>query len=268
MYYRYDGTFPGFLSAIYDIYHDGTSHFSGLGRNGLSGNLFAEEKQVETSLSHAAKVADAFISCCGGAPFRWLYRGFLFDDPFRETVLVPYVIFSFRKKKEILHFQSDPLVWQVTDWSHAVGRAAEKMLGLLRFSRLQEGMLYAVMAPDHDVLPLVANHFKKRIPSEAWAIHDLRRKKAAFSDGHLILAEVPHGKDVSYATEEEHYRNLWRGYYKHMAIEERRNPAVRQNFMPKKYWKYLTEMDDLDNQRDIPAAGPAQAEHKTALPRE
>lgn len=36
------------------------------------------------------------------------------------------------------------------------GAEAEKLLGLVRFSELSEGLLFAEIAPTHDVLPLMA----------------------------------------------------------------------------------------------------------------
>lgn len=42
--------------------------------------------------------------------------------------------------------------------------------------------------------------------------------------------------------EEEGFQQLWRDYYRHMAIRERNNPTAQRSFLPKKYWAYLTEM--------------------------
>lgn len=48
--------------------------------------------------------------------------------------------------------------------------------------------------------------------------------------------------DIAYSQDEEGFRQLWRDYYRHMAIRERNNPTTQRSFLPKKYWAYLTEM--------------------------
>ena len=57
-----------------------------------------------------------------------------------------------------------------------------------------------------------------------------------------MLVEVPQlAKNLTYSEKEENFRKLWRGYYEHMAIQERLNPDLQRNFLPKKYWAYLVE---------------------------
>ena len=57
--------------------------------------------------------------------------------------------------------------------SQMAGNEAEKFKGIVRFSELAEGMLYAPIHPTHHVLPLIVRHFQKRLSCEEWAIHDV-----------------------------------------------------------------------------------------------
>ncbi len=41
--------------------------------------------------------------------------------------------------------------------------------------------------------------------------------------------------------EEKLFQQLWRTYFKSVAIQERLNPRKQRNDMPVRYWKYLTE---------------------------
>ena len=43
---------------------------------------------------------------------------------------------------------------------------------------------------------------------------------------------------------EEDIENMWKEFYKVIGIKERKNERCRMNFMPKKYWKYITEVRD------------------------
>lgn len=98
--------------------------------------------------------------------------------------------------------------------------------------------------PTHHVLPLIVRHFQKRLSCEEWAIHDVGRHVAAYYDGKQVtIVRVESLKtDIAYSQDEEGFQQLWRDYYRHMAIRERNNPTAQRSFLPKKYWAYLTEM--------------------------
>ena len=40
---------------------------------------------------------------------------------------------------------------------------------------------------------------------------------------------------------EAEYQHLWQVFFKEIAIKERKNLKLQQNFMPKRFWKYHTE---------------------------
>ena len=45
---------------------------------------------------------------------------------------------------------------------------------------------------------------------------------------------------------EDKYKNMWTLFYNTIGIESRKNDRCRMNFMPKRYWKYITEMEDVN----------------------
>ena len=47
--------------------------------------------------------------------------------------------------------------------------------------------------------------------------------------------------------EELYFRALWKHFYDTVAIEARYNPRCRMNFMPKRYWNQLPEMDESNS---------------------
>ena len=58
MYFFYDGTYVGFLTTVYEIYHHGTSHLEGILVEGGEVPLFGAQSIVITRLPDAEKVAD------------------------------------------------------------------------------------------------------------------------------------------------------------------------------------------------------------------
>lgn len=245
MIYRYDGTFPGFLCAVYEAYHDGTSGVEGICAGPGPAALFSRETAVQTREDRAGRVAAAFYRDCGRAASQWLYRAFLAEEPDREAILFTYMRQGFRLKRALCAHRTEHWAWTVFQWAQKTGAEAGKLLGLLRFSELEEGLLYAEISPTHDVLPLLTNHFRRRLAAEPWAIHDVRRKRAAFWDTKTMLfADVPEQADtIRWSGEEQAMRRMWRTYYRRIAIADRQNPALRRSFMPEKYWRHLPEMD-------------------------
>ena len=243
MYYVYDKSYPGFLTAIYEIYHHGTSQLEGIRKVGGEPVLFGAEMIVETSYDKADRVAIAFEEACGKRAMRWLYRAFLSDKEGMEMKLFEFIRQGFRKKKSIYRYQKEDWVQDILDMCREVGNETEKFRGITRFSELEEGMLFATINPTHNILPVLAVHFQDRLASQRWAIYDVNRQTAAvYERGKTMLVEVPQlAKNLTYSEKEENFRKLWRGYYEHMAIQERLNPDLQRNFLPKKYWAYLVE---------------------------
>lgn len=116
--------------------------------------------------------------------------------------------------------------------------------GMLRFAELSDGTFYAAYAPDHDITALIAPHFAARIP-RPWIIHDTERRCAAIHEnGRWDIVDAELCSDIVYSEAEEEYRAIWRRYYREIAIPERKNHRLRNHFLPRRYWKHLTELND------------------------
>ena len=50
--------------------------------------------------------------------------------------------------------------------------------------------------------------------------------------------------------EEKDIENLWLTFFETIGIEERKNKRCQMNFMPKKYWKYMIEMESAYEKGD------------------
>ncbi|WP_299145383.1 TIGR03915 family putative DNA repair protein [uncultured Dialister sp.] len=257
MHFIYDGTYPGFLTAVYEIYHFGTGKLEDIRRDEGESSLFGMTYLVDTRLLKAEKVASAFEKKCGKRAMGWMYRAFLSNFEGREMKIFFFMKEGFKLGKKIYTRQKEPWVQDILSMCRAVGNETEKFRGILRFSELEDGTLYAVIRPDHFILPLLAVHFKDRLPGKRWAIYDSRRREAAvYENGRVSIVQMEQVPEhMRYSSAEEDFRQLWRNYYRHMGIEDRRNPAERMNFLPKKYWPCLTEMEDSYNRGDLPLKG-------------
>ena len=86
-------------------------------------------------------------------------------------------------------------------------------------------------------------HFLNRFREEPFIIHDVGREKAAFaSEGSWVMRSLSKDFSPLYTKDEQQYQELWRGYFRTAAIDQRRNQALQKQFIPMRYWQYLTEM--------------------------
>jgi probable DNA metabolism protein len=158
------------------------------------------------------------------------------------------VSFAGREAAEIArNNRMDAAVKIVRDASCKVGHEAHRLSGLLRFSPGNAGVPLALCSPDHFVLPILAEHFTLRFGDSPWAIIDEKRQLALmkninteaelqeFNPHHPWFAGMQNAKSDVWET-------LWLSYFKAINNESRTNPKVQLQFMPRRYWKYLPEM--------------------------
>lgn len=103
------------------------------------------------------------------------------------------------------------------------------------------------MAPENDILFLVSLHFEKRLKEEFWVIKDANRKILSIYDKKkfvIVKEEEFQLQNLKESKEEKNIKILWKTFYKTIGIKERKNDRCRRNFMPKKYWKYITEVSE------------------------
>jgi probable DNA metabolism protein len=126
-----------------------------------------------------------------------------------------------------------------------VDREIHRLMGLLRFNPRPDGIWLACCAPDHYILPVFGEHYCARFGEAPWAIIDEKRNLALVR---LKGKEPCFGSLVSFSflTEqsapEDDWEELWRSYHQSISIENRRNPLLQMQLMPRRYWKYLPEL--------------------------
>ena len=59
MHYQYDGSFTGFLSAVYQAYHDGTSHVEKIESIFAGRSLFSDGEVISSNFDNAEKVINS-----------------------------------------------------------------------------------------------------------------------------------------------------------------------------------------------------------------
>lgn len=248
MIYTYDGTFFGYLSAVFDGWHRGVKTIDDI-HPIADMSLFGDEWASQTDDTKAGRILASLQQQCGRRTTHLLYYAFLAEQPHREMKLLRYMQRAFSLKEQFMNHLSEPDIWEIRQWARKSSNERHKLLGLLRFREVENGMLYGAIAPTCCVVPVMAPHFAARLANESWVIHDTKRHMGVYYDKQcMTIVDIPKTESIIPVTaDEEAFAALWKEFYRTIAIKERSNDALRRSFMPKKYWPYIIEMKNLGN---------------------
>ena len=251
--YTFDGTMDGLLTAVFDAFalHEQPEQ---LLKTGDALPLFCDHTYHVTSDDEKAqRVWTGLEKHLPREAMKLIYVSWLSELPELPTPLFQYICKVFRQGDISKHF-ADPDVLTVTNIARRVLHEQLRMKQFIRFQKAKDGTYLAVVSPDHNVLPLVTDHFSDRFNDQPWLIYDARRHYGFNYDGHLVIritfedeAVVPfnlaNGKlnDEVLSSDDQLLQNLWRTYFKAICIKERMNPRKQLSDMPHRYWKYMTE---------------------------
>lgn len=250
MDYLYDGTFEGVLCCVYAHYYQEKAQGIFL-EESYQRNLFQNFCTVETNGERAARVYNAVKSKISGDALRRIYAVWLSCESEKEMKILRYLELGFRMGAKVDLLHGNQIVYHVQQAEKRVYAERHRLLGLLRFSVIQSKtpvaghreILYAELEPDNDVIELLASHFANRYKNDPLIIHDIRRERALFAEGgHWYIAALSREAVPELSENEVQYRALWKRYFETIAIRERTNPRCQRQYMPTRYWKYLTEL--------------------------
>jgi probable DNA metabolism protein len=244
MQYRFDGTFPGLLTTLHRVFAWQEIPESIAAGDDIQADLFHPPVDIVTDTGKAARFWTALQRRLSRESLGHVWRAFLADRPEAPLAICRYLARARVLGRRVDDHLADDAVRSVHGLSRRVSREAHRLKGLARFRELADGTLYAPLEPDHQVLPLLAPHFHARLGRQRWLIHDTRRGVAALGDGeNWELAEIAGSAPLSFSADETACRELWRTFFRDIAIPERTNPRLQRQFMPKKYWRHLVEME-------------------------
>jgi probable DNA metabolism protein len=254
--YIFDGSLDGLLTAVFDSFflHQQPEF---LLAEGEQLPLFADEPHhVATNGEKAERVWKGLEKHLSRDGLHMITVSWLSEERTLNQPLFNFICKVFRQPANsgIERNASDPDVLEVRNTCRRVLHEQLRMKQFIRFQKAKDGTYLAVVSPDHNVLPLIIDHFQDRFNDQSWLIYDAKRHYGYYYDGESIIrvtfeneAVVPfdltNGKldtDVLSA-DDALFQQLWRTYFKAICIKERMNPRKQLSDMPRRYWKYMTE---------------------------
>jgi probable DNA metabolism protein len=249
--FRYDKTFDGLLTIVFDAYFRKTFP-DVLLREGEPLPLFYDVVvDVITDEGKSDRVWKGLQKKLSSSALSMLTTCWLSELPEIDQVLFRYMCKAIDAPVSMELNFGDPdvlelsKVWKKVNWERI------RIMQFARFQKAADGTFFAPFKPVHNALPLVIHHFKDRFADQKWLIYDLKRQYGYYYDltgvaevtfeypeTHLITGML----DESIMDEDEkRFQLLWKTYFRSIAIKERINPRLQKQHMPVRYWKYLTE---------------------------
>ena len=245
----YDRTFEGLLSVVFDAFT--MKHFPKelYGPDDVFPLTATEVHTVMVTAEKPARVFTALKKKLSPFTVRSMLYTWLSEQPGSDAALFRFMCKVLQSKKSIENDMADPDVWEVVRLRRKVGKEVERFSGFVRFQKTKEDIYFSAIAPKYNVLPLLLDLFADRLWDQHWIIYDAVRhygimhKNGDFEEIFLDERRLKNGflREEFLAQGEELLESLWRTYYDSVNIAQRKNLRLQRNFMPKRFWKYLTE---------------------------
>ncbi len=250
--YLYDGTFDGFLCLIFKAFEYRSEPAFILPENRNTQLVLGDFIKVVTDPEKAKRVWHGLGNCTNQRNTRLVHVAFLSELPEVEMLLWRYLKKVFRDKSGRFYLNMlDDDVFELVQTARKVKKEVHRFHGFIRFQKTADGMYFAPFDPDHNILRLLAPHFKSRFPQQKWVIYDTRRNYGLYYDCSMVREIILEDHKINFHSgnlakevkdlDEDYYCSLWKHYYDAVNILERKNHRQMKNFMPKRYWKYLPE---------------------------
>lgn len=241
--YVYDGSFEGLLTAIFEA-NTCKDKINIIEEINYTPSFLNERITVTTDMKKFTRVYNSIQDNLGDTVLTNVYHLYLCSIPDSKTLIFNYLKLCYKYGTRINLAKNNDIIILVDKYCRKVNIEAERFTGFVRFKELSSMTFYSSIEPDHNILPLLINHFKTRFSDQNFIIHDTKRELAIIYNKENAIITNLSKEDGKYLNScpTSIYESLWKTFYKSINIEERRNLRQQKLFMPKRYWKNITEL--------------------------
>lgn len=248
--YVCNDTVTGIFSAIYDAWKVILDFGdAGIAIKGMVNTaLFCEYTESVEREKKVTAVEHMIKKNLGMEVYRDIYYAILADDA-KKGEAVLEMMREARKipnPRKIMDHLSNGWVRKVFEMKRSVENESHCFQEFVRFSELQNGILFSKIAPKNQILTCIADHFSNRLPLEDWMIYDEthqmflvhRRQQRWF----LVWDEKLNREMIKRVSLAENlYSELWKGFFESIAIEERESYQRQRQHLPIRFRDNIIE---------------------------
>ena len=249
--FTYDKSFEGLLCCVFYAFEQQVTPDILLHSDDVKPLFLEKSFPIVTESEKSARVWSALEKKISPSACHMLMLVWISELPEVDLLLFRYIYKAFKSTESIELNFGDADVLACANIYKKVNQSCHKAIQFVRFQKTSDGVFFAPISPDYNVLLLVAKHFSNRYADQPWIIYDTKRNYGLYYDLHktteITFSESPVDnsgklKAEQMDSEEQLYQQMWKDYFKTMAIKERINLKLQRQHMPVRYWKYLTEM--------------------------
>ncbi len=250
--FYYDKTIEGLLTAVFDAYN--RRQFPDIVLpEGMPEPMFtAEVLHVVADTQKAGRVWRALEKKLPRYIISMIMHVWLSEAPGSDAMLFRYICKAIDKPLSFIGDMGDADVLEMKKLGLKVATEGNRHRQFVRFQQASDGTYFAAVSPLYNSLPIALDYFADRFRDQKWIVYDLRRGYG-YHYGLENVVEITialnedmiDGKltDAMMAADEKQFQQMWKCYHKAITIKERINPRLQKQLMPRRYWKYLTEME-------------------------
>lgn len=248
-----DDSTDGIFSGVYDAWDSRVGHDQvrlEVGE-GMNFQLFADYREIPVDSIKAEKVARTVRNRMGEEDYYHIYHATLSKEKEKADCIYHTIVEGLKGggSRSVMQYLQNDAVRGVFEMSRNIQNEAHRYLQFVRFRELENGVLFSEIKPENQVLPLIGEHFADRFPGEHFMIYDITHCVFLVHEAHrqwaLVRGEQPNRELTQRVSgQEKDYQELWKGFCRTIGIQERRNLRLQQQFLPKKFRKYMTENFD------------------------
>ena len=261
----YEPSFEGWLSAVFYVYTNKLQDDESLqliAHDCYIPSLIAQATSVATDADNAERVLIKLHKLLGRSGMRNILWGFLSEKAHIGTTLFQVIKYAINyPSRHIMQDLGNLNVLDLVQTVKSVGREKHRMEAFVRFEHTTDDIYFARVEPDFNVLPLIGEHFRQRYQDQHWAIYDVARGYGIYYDKSKSTPSRPADLQTItdldgavlrnpasiHSEDEQRYQKFWQGYFTNVNIKERKNPRLHKQYLPQRYWKYLSEKQVLPN---------------------
>lgn len=241
MIYLTDGSIDGILTAVFNSYL--IKKFpSAISDGNVQLELGEDLIEVITDLTKAQRVFNKLRVILPEKELEKIFIAIRSGDSAKHTLIFNYIVKTINESKCIADKFIDKDVFYFDKLVSRVQLEAHRFKGFIRFDKTENEIYYAKYFPDNDINTLILPHFISRYKTMPFILHDLNHNviSAYFNGKSKTVREKLEPLNVN-----DDFSKLFKTYYDTIFIKERANEKLMNNFMPRRYHKYMPEKNEL-----------------------
>jgi len=251
--FTYDKTFDGLLSCVFFAYEQKKFPDFILSDSDQKPLFVDEQYRIITEKEKSLRVWKALEKKLSKIAQNMMLSVWLSELPETEMLLFRYIRKNIDHPEGVEMNFGDDDVLRIKEIAQKVAKEAEQLRQFVRFQETADGIYFAPVSPRYDVLSLIVSHFQSRYAGQPWIIYDTNRNTGLYYDTRSVVEVSFSQKDLSdlrlgvldeekLSSDETFFQQMWKEYFKSTTIKERINLKLQRQHMPRRYWRYLTEM--------------------------